>query len=98
VAVAVVSRWTARGGEEEAVAAAVRELVRAVREREPGCLLLQPHRDPADPRVFLFYEQFTDDAALAAHAETEHFRRHAVEDALPRLERRERAFYVTWEP
>ena len=95
--IVLVARWVAREGEEEAVAAAVAQLVRAARE-EPGCLLLQAHRDPNDPRVFLFYERFTDEAALAAHAETEHLRRHALEDAIPRLESRERSFYRLWEP
>ena len=95
--IVLVARWVARAGEEEAVAAAVSHLVRAARE-EPGCLLLLAHRDPDDPRVFVFYEQFTDEAALASHAETEHFRRHALEDAIPRLESRERSFYRLWEP
>ena len=95
--IVLVARWVARQGEEQAVAAAVAQLVRAARE-EPGCLLLLAHRDPDDPRVFLFYEHFADEAALAAHAETEHFRRHALEDAIPRLESRERSFYRLWEP
>ena len=95
--IVVVARWVARRGEEQAVAAAVSQLVRAARE-EPGCLLLQVHRDPDDPRVFLFYEHYADEAALAAHAETGHFRRHALEDAIPRLESRERSFYRLWEP
>ena len=93
----VIARWVARPGEEQAVAAAVTQLVRAARE-EPGCLLLLAHRDPDDPRVFLFYEHFTDEAALAAHAQTEHFRRYALEDAIPRLDSRERSFYRLWEP
>ncbi len=95
--VVVVARWVACPGEEQAVAAAVTQLVRAARE-EPGCLLLLAHRDPDEPRVFVFYEHFADEAALAAHAQTEHFRRHALEDAIPRLESRERWFYRIWEP
>jgi autoinducer 2-degrading protein len=95
VTVVLVARWVAREGEEAAVAQAAASLVRAARE-EPGCLLLEAHRDPEDPRVFLFYEHYTDEAALAAHAETEHFRRFALEGALPRLESRERALYVPW--
>src|SRR5689334_21809199 len=97
MAVVVASRCVARAGEEDAVAVAVAALIRAIRAREPGVLLIAAHRDPDDARVFFFYEQFADEAALSAHAETEHFRRHALEDAIPRLESRERAFYVTWE-
>lgn len=95
--IVLVARWVARAGEEEAVAAAVGQLVRCARE-EPGCLLLQAHRDPDDPRVFLFYEHYADEASLAAHALTEHFRRYALEAAIPRLESRERSFYRLWEP
>ena len=95
--IVVVARWVARPGEEQAVAAAVSQLVRAARA-EPGCLLLHALRDPDDRRVFLFYEHFADEAALAAHAETGHFRRHALEDAIPRLESRERSCYRLWEP
>ena len=58
--------------------------------------MYQPHRDPADPRVFLLYEQYTDEAAYAAHGASEHFRRFALEDAIPRLEARERSFHQTW--
>ena len=95
MAFVVVARWLARPGEEEAVAVAVGRLI-ACSRAEPGNLLYQPHRDPADPRVFLFYEQYADAAAYDAHAASEHFLEHAVGDAIPRLESRERAFYETW--
>ena len=35
-----------------------------------------------------------DEAAYAAHAESEHFRRHGKEDGIPRLTSREREFLV----
>ena len=92
----LVARWVAKQGEEEHVRAAVERLAGPTRE-EPGCLMWQPHRDPDDPRVFFFYEQYADAAALEAHGASEHFRRHGVEDAIPRLESRERAIYETLE-
>jgi quinol monooxygenase YgiN len=94
VAFALIARWTAREGEEQAVAAAVKALVAPSRS-EPGNLYYQPHRDPRDPRVFMIYEQYEDEAAYAAHGESEHFRRHAIDDAIPRLAGRERWFYKT---
>ena len=48
MAYVVVARWTCREGEEAAVARAVEALVQPSRA-EPGNLLYQPHRDPADP-------------------------------------------------
>jgi quinol monooxygenase YgiN len=75
----LIAKWTAKEGEEA----------------EPGCLMWQLHRDPENSRVFVVYEQYVDTAALEAHGASEHFRRYALEDAIPRLESRERAFYET---
>jgi quinol monooxygenase YgiN len=96
MAFVVIARWTAREGEEDAVAAAIEALVEPSRA-EPGMLLYQPHRDPADPRVFLLYEQYVDEAAYKAHGESEHFQRYGFGEGIPRLESRERSFYETFE-
>lgn len=96
MAFVVVAKWTARAGEEEAVAAAIRQLVGPSRA-EPGMLLYQPHRDPENPRVFLFYEQYRDRSDYEAHLNSEHFQRLGFGDAIPRLESRERGFYETWD-
>ena len=95
MAYVVLAKWIAKPGEEDAVAAAIDSLIEPSRA-EPGNLLYQPHRDPADPRVFLLYEQYVDEDAYRAHGESEHFQRHAHGDALPRLEDRRRSFYETW--
>jgi len=97
VAVVISSKWHVRVGEEAAVVEALAQLVPMARE-EPGCLMLQVHRDPDDGRVLYFYEQYVDEAALAAHAETEHWKHYIRDTCLPRLESRERGTYVTWEP
>lgn len=90
----VIARWVARSGEEAAVLRALQELTTASRD-EPGCRFYQPTRDIDDGRVFLLLEIYDDAEAYQAHAESEHFRRFAVADAIPRLERREREFYET---
>ena len=36
---------------------------------EPGMVLYQAHRDPQNPRVFFFYEQYVDEAAYGDHVE-----------------------------
>lgn len=92
----VAAVWTAREGTADAVAAAVAELI-APSRAEPGNLVYEPHRDPADPNVFFFYERYADRAAYDAHAASEHFVRHAIETAIPLLASRERAFYVPWD-
>lgn len=53
-------------------------------------LLYQPHRDPENPRVFFFYEQYTDKAAYEVRGASPHFQKHGFGDAIPRLGGRER--------
>jgi len=96
MAYVVTAKWTAKEGEEEAVAAAVSKLIEPSRA-EPASVFYQCHRDPENPRVFFFYEQYTDEEGYKAHGASEHFERYAFGDAIPRLESRERAFYVTWD-
>ena len=43
---------------------------------EPGCLRFDIVQDRDDPNCFRFYEVYRDDAALAAHRETAHFKRY----------------------
>jgi quinol monooxygenase YgiN len=96
MAYVVIAKWTAREDQVPAVEAALRRLIAASRA-EPGNLVYQCHRDPSEPRVFLLYEKYEDEDAFKAHAASAHFDEHAVRDGIPRLESRERQFYVTWE-
>jgi quinol monooxygenase YgiN len=41
---------------------------------EAGCLRFDVIRDRDDPNRFYFYEVYRDEAALAAHRETPHFK------------------------
>jgi len=69
--------WLANPGKEEEVADAFRKLEAAARQ-EPGCLMFVVHRHRTDPARFFVYEQYRDDASLAAHRETNHFREYAA--------------------
>jgi quinol monooxygenase YgiN len=88
MACVLLAKWIAREGYEEEVAEAIRALIEPTRA-EPGNLFYQPHRDPDDPRVFVFYEQYEDEAALEAHRASDHFKQHALDRALPVVETRE---------
>jgi quinol monooxygenase YgiN len=90
-------RWTIKEGELDAVLAALKPLAEASRQ-ELGCLMYQAHRDPEDDRIIFLYEQYADEAAYQAHADSEHFKRYALEDIFPRRESAERAVYETFEP
>jgi len=86
---ALAATWEAKEGEGDAVAGILRRMADAVKA-EPGTLLFWPHRSPANERLFFLYELFADDAAFAAHQQTEAFKTLVVGEALPKLARRER--------
>ena len=90
----VTALWQAREGEEERVAE-ILAINAALSREEPGCRMFITHRSIEDPRTFLLYEQYDDEAAFKAHTETQHFKEHVLGNAVPRLENRERAFYYT---
>lgn len=94
MAYVLAAKWVAKEGEEENVQAALEKLAGPSRA-EPGCVMWQPHRDPNDPRVFFFYEQYESAEAFESHGASEHFQQHGLGDAIPRLESRERTFYET---
>ncbi len=68
----VVAKVRAAKGKGDALAALLKEQVTAVRKAEPGCLVYRPHRSTKDPDLFIFYEQYKDDAAFAAHRKAPH--------------------------
>ena len=94
MAYVLAATWRAKEGEEEAVGRIIERMVPLSRA-EPGCRMFVAHRSVDDPRTFFLYEQYDDEAAVKAHSETEHFKEHVLGDAVPRLESRERAFYIT---
>ena len=53
-------------------------LLAAASRQEPGCVSYIPHRVEGEPDTVLIYEQYQDEKALAAHRESEHFKKHAV--------------------
>lgn len=90
----VAATWRAREGEEHRVAA-ILERIAPLCRAEPACRFYQAHRSPEDPRMFYIYEQYDDEEGFEAHTRTHHFETHVRGEAIPLLESRERAFYVT---
>jgi quinol monooxygenase YgiN len=68
----VVAKIRAAKGKGDALAALLKEQVEAVRKAEPGCLVYRPHRSTKDPELFIFYEQYKDDAAFDLHRKAPH--------------------------
>jgi quinol monooxygenase YgiN len=47
----------------------------AASRQEPGCISYIPHHLEGDPDTVVIYEQYRDTQALAAHRESEHFKK-----------------------
>ena len=94
MAYGVIARWLTAEGNEDGVREALEKLTGPSRA-EPGCREYQPLQGLGDPREFLIYEAYDDEAAYEAHGSSEHFRRYAVEEGIPLLESRERSYYRT---
>lgn len=71
--------WKAKEGCADKVADLFRVLGAASRT-EPGCLMYVVHRHIADHERFFIYEQYADEAALAAHRNSPHFQHYAVQE------------------
>lgn len=70
----IIATIKAKSGQEAQFLAVAQELIAAVRAHEPGCLLYTLSQGE-DKSTFVFMERYADDAALAAHRGTEHFKR-----------------------
>jgi quinol monooxygenase YgiN len=68
----VVAKIRAARGKGDALAALLAEQAGVVRKNEPGCLAYRPHRSTKDPDVFVFYEQYKDEAAFDLHRKAPH--------------------------
>jgi autoinducer 2-degrading protein len=91
ICIAVVYQF--QPGHADGALPLLRALAEATRG-EPGCRMYHVHRSPSDPdRVFL-YEQYEDEAALAAHREAPHFHEIAVGQIFPMLASRTPEIYT----
>lgn len=81
--------WEAKPSEVDALTEIVRRFL-PLAEREPGLRVVRTHQSVTDPAKFFFYEIFEDETAFAAHQETEHYKTLIMEQAVPRLAKRER--------
>jgi quinol monooxygenase YgiN len=81
-----------KSGTESEVARLFGPLAEASR-REPGCLLYIAHQRSDNPRRFLVYEQYKDEAALEAHRNSPHFKQYATDGLYTMVEERDAGLY-----
>lgn len=93
----VVARWLAQEGHVEDVIAAIKEMIPHALA-EPACEAYIVNQSVDDPRQFLLYEQYHDEAGFQAHTQTAAFKELVLGKIVPLLEDRGRDIYQTIEP
>jgi quinol monooxygenase YgiN len=71
-AVVLTATIKALAGREAVVRSALLDMVGPSRD-EAGCICYNLHESNDEPGLFIFYEQWADQAAFDAHLETPHF-------------------------
>ena len=89
----VVARFYAQEGRDDEVAGALREMAPHA-NAEPACAAYIVNRSTDDPRRFLLYEQYDDEAGFRAHTETGPFKEFILGRVVPLLDGREREIYT----
>lgn len=72
--IALTAHMTAKEGKEADLERVLGALAEKVLANESGCKMYQLTRSKADPRSYLVIERYEDDAALAYHSNTDHFK------------------------
>jgi quinol monooxygenase YgiN len=89
----VVAQWEAKPGQADRIADILSRFLPEA-QSEPGAKLFLISRAKENPAQFLFYELFRDEAAFKEHQESAHFKTYIAGQAVPLLEKRERAQYA----
>jgi quinol monooxygenase YgiN len=91
---ALVVNFTVRAGDE----AKAKEYMRIMEEhtrREPGCRQYIGHQSQEEPRHFMFYELYENEAALEQHRASSHYERFVTNGLLKLMETRAPAIFQT---
>jgi quinol monooxygenase YgiN len=92
--VTLIARYHVRAGQADVVQNLLSQMADRVEADEPACLLYQANRLIEDPDRFCLYEVYTDEQALLAHRETQHFKEIVEAQIVPLLDGREREVYT----
>jgi quinol monooxygenase YgiN len=83
-------------GRERDAETCLRGLIEGSRA-EPGCRTYDVFRAKDDPRTYLIFEQYDDEAALAAHRASPHFERYGAAGLRTMMESRVAGLYEPFE-
>ena len=74
MSVTLLARIKAKAGSEQALEEAFRDMIKKVRAAEHGCQAYVLHKSPKDATQFVWYETYTDQAAVDVHMKTDHMK------------------------
>jgi len=97
VTYSVLARYHARPAAGEQVAELLLKHISATRA-EPGNLGFTVLRDPENPGNFVLFEQYVDEAAFRAHADSPHYQEFVAEGIRPLLDDRSVEFLDEFSP
>ncbi|MFD0968344.1 putative quinol monooxygenase [Plantactinospora endophytica] len=83
----VIAHWTIAPGQEETVRGLLPEFL-AASNAEPGCISFVGYQQLDDARTIVLIERYASREAFEAHRDTPHFKELALDQIVPRLERR----------
>jgi autoinducer 2-degrading protein len=93
----VVARYYTKPGKDDEVASILGAMI-PISLSQPGCLSFAVNRSKEDPRRFLLYERFVDEAAYADHVALPAIQQEIVGKVFTMLEGRERELYESADP
>lgn len=91
--IVLVAKYTVKPGNVPAVLEQLKKIKPLVEATEPGCKFYQASVSKDNENLILLYEHYVDEAALAAHRETPHFKEIIEGTVIPMLENRARELY-----
>lgn len=86
--ITVFAKWQVKNEYLDTVLNLFTELVDKTRKEE-GNLFYTVHQSITEPHTFMLYEAYKDEAAVAAHRASGHFKAIALEQIIPLLQNRE---------
>lgn len=89
----LIARYYVKPGNSATVREALEKMSVRVKSDEPACLLYNANIDPTNENLYCLYEVYKDEASIAAHRETPHFKEIIEGIIVPLLENRERELY-----
>lgn len=92
--IVLVAKYQVKPGNVEKVLAELQKMKPLVERDEPGCLFYQVSRSSDDANLLMLYEHYKDEAALAAHRDTPHFKAIIEGTVVPLLDNRARELYT----